>query len=501
MMVWRMSVTYPIPVIDIFAGPGGLSEGFASLRLPAGRPVFDIALSIEKNRFAHATLELRAFFRQARDTGNAADYYRYIRGPDHPEGIDRKTLFSRHPEVAAVAKAKAWHKELCRENRAEISARIEKVLRSYPQGAAWVLLGGPPCQAYSIAGRSRMRRTMGSRFEEDERHTLYEEYLAILADHKPHIFVMENVKGLLSSQLRSKRIFDLMLPDLRDAAGRGSYTLFPFVKSRERSRTGSLFANNGYDLEPGDFLIQCEKHGVPQARHRVIILGIRSDLLNRVPGFEPPVLKERTALIPVARVLDGLPRLRSGLTRIADTPEAWRAVLEKATVAPWLRGLDGDDGRLLIRKIRSVIDRIRLPQADRGARFLPSNRVYIRYRPDWYLDRRLRGVCNHEARTHMASDLHRYLFAACYAAIHGVTPKLGTWPSDLLPNHANVSQALRHGMFNDRFRVQVRGQPATTRWAPVVHHYHMQDGSAQKAMRRLVVGLRDSRRVSQLVSL
>jgi len=70
-----MGLTYPIPVIDIFAGPGGLSEGFASLRLSADRPAFDIALSIEKDRFAHATLEHRTFLRHPSRTGDADDYY------------------------------------------------------------------------------------------------------------------------------------------------------------------------------------------------------------------------------------------------------------------------------------------------------------------------------------------------------------------------------------------------------------------------------------------
>ena len=53
----------PIPIIDLFAGPGGLGEGFASLRCRL-RPLFKIGLSIEKDFFAHQTLELRAFFRQ-----------------------------------------------------------------------------------------------------------------------------------------------------------------------------------------------------------------------------------------------------------------------------------------------------------------------------------------------------------------------------------------------------------------------------------------------------
>jgi DNA (cytosine-5)-methyltransferase 1 len=117
-----MALNYPIPVIDLFAGPGGLSEGFASVRLPDRRPAFDIALSIEKDRFAHATLELRTFFRHLNAAGDTADYYRYLWGPDYEGGIDRETLFLRHPAIATVARSNAWHQELAPRNRPEISA-------------------------------------------------------------------------------------------------------------------------------------------------------------------------------------------------------------------------------------------------------------------------------------------------------------------------------------------------------------------------------------------
>jgi len=457
-----MNLNCPVPVIDIFAGPGGLSEGFASLQLSPGRPAFDIALSIEKDRFAHATLELRAFFRHLRASGDATDYYRYLWGKDHQDGIDRDVLFSRHPASAEVARSHAWHQELAPGSRGEISARIRQVLRSRSAQSPWVLLGGPPCQAYSVAGRSRLRSVLGSRFEQDERHVLYQEYLAILEVHRPHVFVMENVKGILSSQLQSRRLFDRILTDLRDAAGPGSYTLFPFVRRAKDSGQQKLFVNNGYDLEPTGFLIECEKYGVPQTRHRVIILGIRSDLLAAAPDFSPPALKELTPPISVARVLEGLPRLRSGLTKVKDTPEEWRSVLQNIARASWLDRLNSDSGRLVSRKIREVVGCLRMPQADRGGRFIPWDRVFVKYASRWYLDSRVGGVCNHEARPHMPSDLQRYMFAACFAAVHGRTPKLGIWPTQLLPAHENVAKALKHGMFNDRFRVQVRRHPATT---------------------------------------
>ncbi|REN21377.1 DNA cytosine methyltransferase, partial [Mycobacterium tuberculosis] len=76
----------------------------------------------------------------------------------------------------------------------------------------WILIGGPPCQAYSLAGRSR--RAHDKSFQKDEKHFLYKEYLRIIQVHRPTIFVMENVKGLLSSQHSGSSMFDRIIEDL-----------------------------------------------------------------------------------------------------------------------------------------------------------------------------------------------------------------------------------------------------------------------------------------------
>jgi len=83
---------------------------------------------------------------------------------------------------------------------AEVVRRVEQALGG---AGHWVLLGGPPCQAYSIAGRARMKGM--ERFKTDHRHTLYREYLTILAVFQPTAFVIENVKGILSSRHQGKR--------------------------------------------------------------------------------------------------------------------------------------------------------------------------------------------------------------------------------------------------------------------------------------------------------
>jgi DNA (cytosine-5)-methyltransferase 1 len=73
-------IALPIPVIDIFAGPGGLGEGFSSLKDENGNPVFKLCLSIEKDPGAHKTLELRSFFRKFPHGEAPGEYYRYICG-------------------------------------------------------------------------------------------------------------------------------------------------------------------------------------------------------------------------------------------------------------------------------------------------------------------------------------------------------------------------------------------------------------------------------------
>lgn len=94
--------------------------------------------------------------------------------------------------------------------------------------------------------------------------------------------------------------------------------------------------------------------------------------------------------------------------------------------------------------------------------------MYVKGRPcvqhegDWYEDERIGGFCNHGTRSHMRGDLHRYLFAAAYAACRGESPQLDCFPRKLLPAHRNVNDALETGKFADRFRVQVASKCSTT---------------------------------------
>jgi DNA (cytosine-5)-methyltransferase 1 len=291
-----------IPVVDLFAGPGGLSEGCSAHR---GATRFRVALSVEKDAAAHRTLELRSFFRQF-TLGQVPDlYYRYIRG----DGIEREALLQAFPDAAQAAREVAWHATLGDVPVTEVIGMVDGALGGADH---WVLLGGPPCQAYSIAGRARMKGL--ERFKTDHRHTLYREYLKILAAFQPTVFVMENVKGILSSRHQDEAIFGRILEDMRypwGALSDADRAEIPQPESMHGYRIFSFStpASSDMQLRPVDYIIESERYGLPQKRHRVILLGIRDDF-----SALPPALEEAGGTVTVRDVIGGLPKLRSRLS-------------------------------------------------------------------------------------------------------------------------------------------------------------------------------------------
>jgi DNA (cytosine-5)-methyltransferase 1 len=459
-----------IPVIDLFAGPGGLSEGIASHRAGKEKP-FRIRLSIEKDLWAHQTLELRAFFRQF-ESRVPEDYYRFLRGE-----MTREQLFRRHPKEADSAKVETRHAELGSDTLPE--NQLDSWILSAIKGRdLWVLIGGPPCQAYSVAGRSRNKGKKGYRPENDGRHFLYREYLRIISKHWPAVFVMENVKGLLSSKIQDSKIFHNMLDDL---ANPGSVFQHRGRDREHRYRIYSLVRPSSIDLfgvprnPTTDFVIECEKYGIPQARHRVILLGIRDDIMA-----EPSLLIPASKTIKSEDVLEGLPHLRSGLSHGEDTCENWQNALKRIHETPWLGDvrLKADDKVLEL--ILRTTAQLQCPRHGRGGEFIKCA-VKTDYRGDWYIDSRIGGVCNSATRAHIEEDLHRYLYLACYAAVKKVSPRLADFPQALHPEHQNVSRSLGHDNFADRFRVQRRDSPSTTVVSHIAKdgHYYVHYDPAQ----------------------
>lgn len=446
------------PIIDLFAGPGGLSEGFAAYKVDNNHP-FRIRLSVEKDATAHMTLKLRAFYRYFihENLSVPEEYYQYIQGK-----INCDALYAQYPEAARCADEEAICAELGSDDFSDsfFDERIGKVLHGETN---WLLIGGPPCQAYSLVGRSRMLGALkdingdlidkGQRFFEDHRHKLYQQYLRIIAKHSPSVFVMENVKGILSSKLDGEFIFPVILNDLQN----------PFLAAK--AHNWGIVAQHSYKTisfvtgtEPDksrDYLIKTEKYGIPQARHRVIILGIRDDIWKRINGSVSHLSIKKE--VTVAEILENMPKIRSDFSkRKSATEDDWKNHLSYAKKTGWFYEIDSD-----IKKIIQDADNERKKETletKSNERKACQSKTYT----DWYDDQNLTCLCNHESRTHMDSDLYRYLFVSAYGNAKGVSPCLSDFPDELLPNHKNVIKNGDKQKFADRFKVQLWNKPAST---------------------------------------
>lgn len=424
-------------VVDLFAGPGGLAEGFSSLREPSGRRIFDITLSVEKEPTAFATLRLRSFFRQFEEAPEA--YYQYL-----GRQISHGDMTDQFPAQWKRAANETAMLELATDSATELLDPILDRLRA-TSGDRIVLIGGPPCQAYSLVGRARNRGIVGYDAAGDHRHFLYQEYIRIIGRLQPIAFVMENVKGMLSSRVAGESMIEKIMEDLRGAGGSSdSYHLVPLTVDDRGTHPGHV--------------IRSEEFGIPQRRHRVILLGLRSDVLNgRSAKVEMPLLQSADSRSTVACVLDGMPRLRSGLSKSRDDPSSWRseaagAFRAAARACAKVAGL-----QVVAERLSSHGEEIaRMDDSPRSSNVVTTpldNRLAL-----WLTDPRLAHLPNHESRGHMAEDLARYAFASTFAQVVGHSPKASEFPRALAPSHRNWET----GKFADRFRVQLWNEPATT---------------------------------------
>ena len=429
-------MTRPYKVLDVFAGPGGLAEGFAAVRRD-GRRVFDVALSVEKDAAAFSTLRLRSFLR--RFDRSPDSYYDLLAG-----FITVEELACRYPVEWEAACAETLHLELAVEGADAIIDPLVDAMRASANGHV-VMIGGPPCQAYSLAGRARNRGNADYVAGEDHRHFLYREYVRLLGRLRPAAFVMENVKGFLSSSIEGELIFEQVLRDL--TGGEVDYVVVPLAP--ETRKGGSRY------------IVHAERYGVPQKRHRVILVGFRRDLVSD----ESILVEQLTGAfvprdVPSLRTTIGeMPPLRSGISAALGDEVTWRntvsgALLDAADAAFAEEDEDLDSVAARLGETAAAVASSPVPPRSSTA-LAPIDDIGL---SAWLIDPRMTTLPNHESRGHMASDLSRYGFAACYAATFGRTPKARDFPAALAPAHGNWAS----GKFNDRFRVQLWNEPATT---------------------------------------
>jgi len=243
--------------LDLFSGAGGLSEGFI-------RAGFCPVAHVESDQAACFTLRTRAGYHWLKENGHIELYADYLNGK-----ISRKEFYDQvpHSVMASVINAEIGADALW-----DIFRQVDSLLGNRSLD---LIVGGPPCQAYSVVGRSRdQNRMMG-----DKRNYLYIYYAQFLKRYRPSYFVFENVTGLLSA---------------RDAEG---YLYFDGMRA--------LFRDYGYETEY--MTLSAEDYGVLQRRKRIILIGRR----GKRTGFYPEPEKWHPD-VTVAEVFRDLPSISAG---------------------------------------------------------------------------------------------------------------------------------------------------------------------------------------------
>ena len=163
--------------IDLFAGAGGLSEGF----IQAG---FSPVAHVEMNAYAAQTLETRTAYFYLKSQGKLDIYYDYIRGI-----ISREEFLKQIPEEQLKS---VFCETMSDKTLPGLFEKIDSILAAKGATNVDVIIGGPPCQAYSLVGRAQSSH-METPMAADPRNDLYKLYAKFLEKYKPKMFVFENV--------------------------------------------------------------------------------------------------------------------------------------------------------------------------------------------------------------------------------------------------------------------------------------------------------------------
>jgi DNA (cytosine-5)-methyltransferase 1 len=239
--------------IDLFAGAGGLSEGFIKAGL---KPI----AHVESDKSACFTLRTRAVFHYLSSINQLQIYNSYLKGE-----ISRNQLYNHVPVYILDT---VINKKISSDNNKIIFDQIDGILGT---DCVDLIIGGPPCQAYSNIGRAALKHVV-----DDPRKKLYLEYGKFLQRYQPKIFVFENVPGLKSSDK------GIHYQDLK-----------------------AYFRKIGYIVD--DRLLNALDFGVIQKRNRLIIIGWREDV-----NFEYPTFEKESMEYTSQDIFSDLPSLKPG---------------------------------------------------------------------------------------------------------------------------------------------------------------------------------------------
>lgn len=250
--------------IDLFAGAGGLSEGFV-------RAGFSPIAHIEMDKYACETLKTRAAYHYLEENGKLDIYKKYLL--EKKEGESGQKLWDQVPTSIIDS---VIHSTIGPSTIDDIFQRVDNLKGD---SSVDLIIGGPPCQAYSIVGRSRM----GKDVEKDPRNELYKYYVQFLERYTPKMFVFENVLGVVTAK-NGEPLKDLK--ELVDAIG--------------------------YEMQMQ--VQNASEHGILQKRQRVIIVRWRKESVNTKgqKHFYPILEKESNSYCVMKDLFSDLPERKAG---------------------------------------------------------------------------------------------------------------------------------------------------------------------------------------------
>lgn len=234
-----------IKILEVFSGAGGLSLGFDLVRSKGGERVYEIVLAVDNDKYACQTLK-------------------------------------------KYSKKEYGTEDIVLEADLTQSDTHKKIIEKCKEGID-IIIGGPPCQSFSLIG-PRSGETTENKEKYELMDTLYREYLKLVKELKPFFIVFENVKGILSKKDKNNMKFiDLITADFKELG-------YSFESENEKIKTDYIVLN-------------AADYGVPQIRERVFLIGNNLGIKNPYPAATHPL-----AHITLFEAIGDLPKLKAKIT-------------------------------------------------------------------------------------------------------------------------------------------------------------------------------------------
>lgn len=271
-------------VIDLFSGAGGLSEGFH-------KEGFKILAHVEKEMWACETIKTRLFYHFLKEHDDLELYFTYLRESTNYRKVDesRELVYSHYPELRHKIEREVLNKKFGNPQNDSTATSSNQVIELIRDSLHYsdvnevdLIIGGPPCQAYSLVGRSRMKENA----EKDSRNYLFQYYKRIVQEFSPKAFIFENVPGILTA--KKGKVYE----EIKKAFDEIGYTVLSGIEEDDKKNI----------IDFGEF-------GVPQRRKRVLLFGFQKSLGYTYPDFSKYKLPWECSM-STRNVISDLPRLK-----------------------------------------------------------------------------------------------------------------------------------------------------------------------------------------------